>query len=452
MSTLRYFLFSTFYFVFLTPIVALAEGLETSVFSSDPVYEMNASIGVGFEYTDNEESTSTNKQTAFINHIYPTFSFKREGGRLAADIFYSGDYSFYMRDGLDAEYSHTFDASLSATIVENLFFISLTESMQQVYESLALSDLEVSDDAGDERNQNVFTISPYFTLQPTQRTNLTFGYTFTDTRYSLGDVSETTSFLSFSEDQYDFSYNVSQSHIGYFTVDHVLSDRATFRMGGTYTRTIYDDEDSIDLTEYNFYLGGSYAFSENLSASFEVGPNYSVTDEGDSSFSPYVQMSLNYSLGRSSFALSYNTSIEDDFESGETVNKSSYTFSYSRAFERAQLSLGLSYNTYDTQSTYRQTAIASQTESAEEDSNTFSPFISFNYDLTPRTKIYARYNAVISEDSSIGDHTHSVNYGITYELSESSTISLSHSFLYAIPHDEDDYYSNRVMLNFNYIF
>ncbi len=446
MITFRYIFFFIFCFITTLPMVSFADELETSLLGSDPVYEVNAGIGIGFEYTDNKDDESTNQQSAFINHIYPTFSFKREGSRLSANLAYSGDYSIYLQDDIDPEFSHTLDASLTATVIENVFFVTASESMQQIYESLALNELEISADAGDERNQNVITLSPYFSLNPTERTNITFGYTFTDTRYSLGEASENASFLSFNDEQYDFSYNVNQAHNGYFSLNHELTDRASFRMGGAYTRTNYDDEDETDSTQYNFYLGGSYEFSENFLANFEVGPNYSRTDDGHSSLSPYAQISLNYTLGRSVFSLSYNTSIEDDFDAGKTVNQSSYAISWAKSFDRTQINLGFSYNTYDTQISY------AQITDVEEESNTFVPYISFNHELTPRARIFASYNAVISEDKTIGDDTHTASYGLSYDLSEQSTLSLSHSFLYTMPHDEDDYYTNRVMIDLSYRF
>ncbi len=415
---------------------------------SDALYEYGASIGTGFEFNDNVHDDVNNRVAAFMTHIRPSFSFKRLGGRIVADIQYSGEYTFYLAEKADPEYQHTIRASATAEIVKNVFFLKVSENMQQVYENVTKGEFEAGDSEDDTRNRNTITINPYFTFQPSERTDFTLGYTFTDTRYSASQNSQNPSFLSFDGEQYNFIHNAHQSHAASFRLNHELSDRTALYTGASVTRTLYEEKDETDSTRYTFYVGGSYAFSENLSASFEIGPNYSVPDTGSASLSPYVQASINYALGRSVFALSYNTSFEDDPDSGDVVHKSSYGLSWQKNYERTKVSLGMFYNTYETE-----LGNDSQVSgSSSEQGNTFSPTASIRHEFSPRLSAFANYKGNIYEKHRLGEHTHTGSYGLSYQLSEQSTISLSHRLIYTMPYEEDDYFNNQVRLDFSYNF
>ncbi len=420
-----------------------------SVFSlsSSPVYEVSAKLGLELEYTDNVNNLATNKQNAFITRVLPQFSFKRLGSRLEADINYLGNYSYNLEKSLEQEYQHTIDANINAHIIENLFSISLNENMQQVYEDITLGGFEAFENADNSRNRNIITISPTFSLQPTSRTNVAFGYNFTDTRYSLSYITPTPSFLSLDSEQYTFKYNVNQAHNPFFRINHSLSERTSLYLGGGYTRQLYDDENSIDLSRYNMYLGGSYIFSDNFTANVELGPDYSVPDNGSSVLSPYGQVSLNYILGKSTFTLSYNTSFEDDIETGETLNKSTYLFSWNKLFNRSNLLLSLTYNTFTANIPYIQTGV-----NQEQQSNTLVPRIQFKYDLTQRASIQLSYSATLYEDYKTNANKHTTDNSITYLLSENSNIQLAYDFQYTSPYNTKAYYTNQLTFNFTHSF
>ncbi len=414
----------------------------------DALYEYGASIGTGFEFNDNIYDDVNNRVAAFMTHIRPSFSFQRLGGRIVADIQYSGEYTFYLGEKADPEYQHTINASATAEIVKNVFFLKVSENMQQVYENVTKGEFEAGDSEDDTRNRNTIIINPYFTFQPSKRMDISLGYTFTDTRYSASQNSQKPSFLSFDGEQYNFIHNAHQSHAGSFKLNYDLNERTALYTGASVTRTIYEEKDETDSTRYTFYVGGSYAFSENLNARIELGPNYSVPDTGSAALSPYAQISLNYAIGRSVFALSYNTSFEDNPESGDVVHKSSYGLSWQKNYERTKVNLGISYNTYETE-----LGDDSQvSDSSSEQGNTFSPTVSIQHELTPRLSAFANYKGNIYENHKLGEHTHTGSYGLKYQLSEHSTISLSHRLAYTMPYEEDAYLNNQIRLDFSYNF
>ncbi len=420
--------------------------LANAPMKSDSIYEFTAAISTGFEYSDNVENSANDTFSAFMTHIRPSFSFQRLGGRITADISYAGKYTFYLQEKSDPDYVHTIDASVTAEVVKNFFFINISESMEQIYEDITRGEFQEGDSDEDTRNRNVITIAPYISLQPTQRTNLTVGYTFTDTRYSESPTGKTPSFLSIDGEQYNFIHDVNQSHNGYFKVNHELSERASIYTGGGVTRTIYQDTEETDITRYTLYVGGAYAFSEDLSASIEIGPNYSVADSGDTGFSPYVNASLNYAVGRSVFSLSYKTSFEDDPEENTSVLKSSYDFSWAKSYDRTKISMGIAYNTFETE------VDSSNVGENQEEGNTISPRVSLNYELTDRLTTFLNYSGTFYEDHSLGDHKHTGSYGLRYALSENSNVSLTHRIFYTIPQTDSSYWTNQVSVDLAYTF
>ncbi len=429
-----------------TSIENVNQELANAPMKSDAIYEFAASISTGFEYSDNVDNVATDAESAFMTHIRPSLSFQRLGGRITADINYSGKYTFYLQERADPDYVHTIDASVTAEVMKNFLFINVSENMQQIYEDITQGEFQEGDSDADTRNRNVITIAPYITLQPTQRTNLTVGYTFTDTRYSQSPTGRTPSFLSIDGEQYNFIHDVSQSHNAYFRVNHELSDRASLYTGGGVTRTIYQEEEETNITRYSFYVGGFYAFSEDLTASIEVGPNYSVADSGNTGFSPYVNANLNYAIGRSTFSLTYKTSFEDDPEENTSVLKSSYGVSWAKNYERTKVSMGLTYNTFTSE------VDSAGSGNAEDQGNTFSPKLAFSYELTDRLSTFLNYSGNFYEDHSLGDHKHTGSYGLRYALSENSNVSLTHRIFYTIPHEDSSYWTNQVSVDLAYTF
>lgn len=421
---------------------ALAEELE-----SEELYEMKASLGFGLEYNDNIDNSANNQMTDFITHIRPSFSFKRLGGRIEADITYRGDYEFYLQSKDTEEYRHYINALVTGELAENLFFLSVHEDMSQIYRDVSRGEVMDDETLDDLVNRNRFTVSPFFTLRPSERTNLRLGYDFTDIRYSKGQDSGSPKPVSFSNDQYDFNYKKSQSHTVYLHMDHELSDRATFYSGATMTRWIDDNSENLtdqSFNRYTVYLGGAYAFSEDLMFSIKAGPSITEPDEQPSQTRPFVETDLSYVLGRSIFSAFYNTTYEDNPETGGSTRKDSYGVKWHKEFDRSHLTASISYSTFEDE-------IKTEGQSRNR-ANTYRPGISYTYDLSERLSCFMRYSATLYERHVEGDHRHYGSYGIKYELSPNDSIGLSHHIRYTDAYRDDSFYTNRVMLDFTHTF
>lgn len=418
-------------------------------FESENIYEMNAALSLGLEYNDNIDEKAHNKTSDMITHVRPSFGFRRIGGRIGADIDYRGDYLFYLQGNDTEEYRHYIDATVTGELVQNLFFLSVNENMQQVYRDISRGEVGDDETTNDLVNRNRLTVSPHFRLRPSERTRLLIGYDFTDVRYSKGlDDDENPRPVSFNRDQYNFNSKKSQQHTVYLQLNHELSDRAVMFTGGSMTRWIDDNEENLtDQSFYRYlaYIGGSYALSEDLSATVKAGPSFSVPDKGSTETRPFVEAALTYAIGRSTFNAFYTTTYEDDADTGSSTQKTQYGFHWNKAFDRSRFFAGFSYNTYEDE-------VENSRRTQNQGGDTYTPSLRYTYDLSDRLSAFIGYSATLYEDHEKGDHRHDGSYGITYELSGKDKLGLSHRIKYTDVYEGDSYSVNRVMLDFTHIF
>ena len=389
-------------FGLLRPIAALAG--ESS---------FEAGIGFGGEYNDNVGETAHNKKTDFITHIKPTLSFSHQGGRITLTGTYRGDYQFYTQGNAQDDYMHYLNLSLSAEVVENLFFIDVMEDLQPVYTNPARGDVIEGDTMMDMVNRNTFVVSPYFRLHFSDRTDARFGYRFTDLRYSEGKGRHT--FIPGLDGEYDFNSRVSLQHALFAEINHALTDRLSLTAGMDVIR--YDvektrpGEDDQSLTRYRAYAGGTWEAAEDVVVKVQGGPSYSVRDKGDSKMQPYLNSSVTWQVGNSEFGLSYDIDYYDDPRTGGNNQRTSYGGWWRKSFDRSELRLGLAYNSYD------------RDDSTDE---YLRPSFSYRYDLTERLKATVSGTAELSQGSSQYGDTYYANAGLQYELDEKSWIGITY--------------------------
>lgn len=420
-------------------------GLEPE---AEEVYEMNISVTAGLEYNDNIDNQAHNKKSDLITRVQPFFVFKRLGGRITADINYRGNYLFYMQGRDTEEYRHYINATVTGELVENLFFLSIKESMDQVYRDVSLGEVEDEESLNDLINKNRLIISPHFKLRPSERTNLTIGYDFVDLRYSKGIGDEYPKPFAFNSEMYNFNYKKSQSHTVYLQLSHELSERATLFTGGNVTRWIDNDIEDNDIDQsyyrYTIYAGGLYQFSENLSLSVKAGPSFSSPDEQASKTKPFIEANLLYAIGRSTFDIFYKTTYEDNSDTGGSTQKDQYGIRWNKEFDRSNLVTSLSYSTYEDG--------VERSRRSNDRGDTIRPSIGYTYELSDRLSSFIRYHSTLYVDEEKGNNRHYGRYGIRYELSPKDNLALSHQIRYTDVYNGDSYYTNKVMLDFTHRF
>ncbi len=411
--------------------------------------ETSWSTGLGFalEYSDNIENTGHNQKTDIITHIKPNFEFLRESGRFSAQVKYRGDYQYHGR-GKDADdYSHYLNAWALGEIVENLFFLRVEEDLQPVNLNPTEGETLEGDNTRDFVNRNRITVAPTLTLHPSERTSVSAGYTFVDTRHSKSDSSgaRRKPFPN-GGDEYSFNHKKSQTHTLNGQVSHEVSERFSVLAGGDLTRRTSDSEaaetEGADLYRYQAYAGFSYEASEDLFLQLKAGPSYTKPDHKSGALNTFMQGELRYTIGRTAFTLSYDTTYEDDAETGDSLRHTTYGAKVDREFDRARFGLGLSYNTYDDENT----------DGSLKNIEVVRPAASFSYDLSPRLRFFSFYNSNIYTDKADGTITHTLRYGLRYELDEASWLSLTHRYKQSAPYDSVNYAENSVTVEIFYAF
>lgn len=401
-------------------------------------YELRAGIGFAAEYDDNVKETASNRKADFISHVKPQLTLLREGGRLRTDISYRGDYRYYANGNEPDDYSHYLKASLFGEVWENLFFVNIVEDLQPVYRDATRGDIVESDSTRDFVNRNRFTVSPYFRLEPGERTTVTAGYAFTDTRYNE-DRNARSSFLPSRKAGYSYNSRKNRQHNFFVAAEREMTEKLSCTAGVDILLRTSDeerDEKESTLTRYQAYVGGRYEASEDVTLSARAGPAYSSPKNGDARFRPFIDASMAYTPGRTEFTLGYSTDYEDDPDTGESLRRQTYSASAARTFDRASLRLGISRNRYE-----RETGGRSDDDSERK---ALRPFVFFTYDLSERLSFSARYYANIYENASSGETVHFVSYGPRYLFDEERWVGLTHSVKTGDPRGERSYHVNKV--------
>lgn len=410
--------------------------------------ELKAGLGFSAEYNDNVQSKPDNQQTDIITHIKPFLSCFYEAGRVEAKIDYRGDYSFYVKGKDTDEYAHYLNAYAQAAVVENLFFIRVEEDLQPVYRDATRGEELIDDDASDDTvNRNRFTISPFFTLYPSDRTFLKFGYSFEDMRYS-NSINEGDFIPDFGND-FAFDAETSTQHTLFASINHSVTDRVDLYFGGSATKRDSEDEQGFDnsFNRYQAYAGGKYALDEQSYIDVQAGPTYTDYVNGDSSLTPYVKAAFVWGVGRSVFDFSYTFDYTDNPQSGNNVKHAAYIGKWNKEFDRAMLSMGIGYHEY------REDSAENQPPSATSDSdnrNSLRPFVNFRYSLTERLSFAAggSMDMEVGGENKNGDRYYA-NTELKYDLSEKTWVSANYRYRKVNGSDQGSYSVNRIGLDFS---
>ncbi len=372
-----------------------------------------AGLGLAGEYSDNVTESSHGAKADFITHVKPRLLFEHEGGRILAKADYRGDYQYYMRGNASDDYAHYLRASALGEVVENLFFVDLSEDFRPVYGNSARGEVVEGDSTQDLVNRNTFQASPYFSLHFSDRTQGRFGYRFTDTRYSDDWDSHKRPLPGLNN---SFSTKSSQQHSAFANLDHAVSERGGLQTGAEITRLDakrQDDLPSESTTRYMAYVGGSYLLADGLSVSARVGPNLSVPDEGSRSLRPYVSSELKYALGRSEFGLGYTMDYTSDPRTGGDTQRTQYRGWWTKNFDRTWLGANVIY-----------TSNESLHEGTQE---YFRPSISLRRELSERLSAFATLTGDFNTSGGDDADRYYAQVGLRHELSEDSWLSLSYT-------------------------
>ncbi|MBZ2172982.1 TIGR03016 family PEP-CTERM system-associated outer membrane protein [Desulfovibrio sp. DS-1] len=403
---------------------------------------VEATFGLGGEYNDNVRETRNGKGD-FVSHVKPGLRYLYEAERVTAKFDYKGDYSYYMQGEAPDNYSHTLDARVLLELAEDRFFLDIAENLRPVYRQAARGDLVEGDTTRDQTDQNTFTVSPYFSFKPGERTSLKTGYRFSDIRYAEEAQPGSGSrkwVPGWSSGEASMNRNVRQQHELFGDLEHEASETVTMLAG--YDLMRQEAEEQQDFYRHRPYVGASYEYAEKSTVRVKAGPMLTETDAGDRSARLYYSASLSHALDRKTLTLSSERDYTDDPETGRSILRDLNTAGISFQFDRSTLSATLGYAEYES--------------SLQGGGNKFwRPGLNYTYELTDRLKANAGINAELDAGSttSVTSDRYYANAGLNYELTESSWLALTYRYKMVDSSDDASSFTvNRVMIEWGMTF
>lgn len=401
-----------------------------------------ATFGLGSEYNDNVTETRNGKGD-IVNHVMPGLRYQYEAERVTAKIDYKGDYSYHLMGEAPDNYSHTLDARALLEVVEDRFFLDISENLRPVYRQATRGDLIEGDTRRDQTDQNVFAVSPYFSFRPSERTSLKTGYRFSDIRYAdeaqPGSGSRTW-LPGWSSGESSMNRNVKQQHDLFGDLEHELSGTVTMLAG--YEMTRQEAETQQDFYRHRAYVGARYEYAEKSMLRVRTGPMVTETDDGESSARLYYSADLSHALGRQTLTLSSERDYTDDPETGKSILRNLNSAGISFLFDRSTLNLTLGYAEYES--------------SLQGGGNKFwRPGINCTYELTDRLKANAGINAELDAGSSstVTSDRYYLSTGLHYDLTEAAWLALTYRYKAVDSSDSGSSFAvNRIMLEWGMTF
>lgn len=293
-------------------IIASAEAAE---------FAIRPSIAVSEEFTDNVFETDVNKRSDFITRAVPGIDLKYRAPVLEWDLGYNFDYRYYIRQTRSDDNTHYLNTRGHLTLVDNLFFLDVTDNYQRV--SLDITrDVTRESLFVDQSDQNIVTASPFFVIRPTTQTNLRFGYRYVNTWYKSPDAFDRTDHIGFAEGTYN------------------VSTKMNVTGGYTFTRDLAAVN---DYNKHDAYLGFRYEYADTSFLFGQGGGTWIKYSNNDSTFiAPFWNAGIKHKFG--SVVATINASVryyEDPVR--RTTQETSYSGAVDRDFKRGAAGVFISY-------------------------------------------------------------------------------------------------------------
>lgn len=378
-----------------------------------------ATLALSEEYTDNAAEEHDGEED-FITAFRPALSLNYDSARLMFQSAYMGDYRYYAQETLDNELNHDLSVRGVVEAVEDLFFLEATERYSLVNQDRTKGDVVEGDSTTGQVQQNVFFFSPYFTPRISDRANLKTGY-------------------AYSNIWVDDDRSLKNRHRGFLDGDYGVSSNFSLLYGSSYTM---DMTDSYILDRYVAYLGGRYSYAEKSGFYLKLGPQYSRNRNLDSrSRDLFWDAGYNHDFGILQFALNTGLTVEDDPDTGETLDRKFVTATVTKPWERTKLSFYTTLEEYDSTS-----SSSSVSTSSNEDIQRVTLGANLSHEITDRLLLTAGLRHDF-DDSTDNTERWYANLGLAYSLTETWNVSSWYRFKDSSSDDIDkDYKVNSVGL------
>lgn len=391
----------------LLPLGSVAEGAD---------FIVKPRISTTMEYNDNVTETQ-NPEGDYVWIVKPGLSATYEHSRVLFDLSYDFENKKYLDQVKSDEQNNYLSARGEIEAIKDLFFIDTSDSYTKVYTNATRGDVEEGDTTTGTTDQNTFDFQPYFVIPLQERTSLRTGGGLRDIWYS-------------SEGSIDKRiYNL------FANVSHELTDRWVFSGEAGFQKQDPRWEEG-GFERYNFKLESTYSYAEGSSIQVSFSPTYTDYKGENSSnkqYNPYsIKITHAFSptiVGSISSAMNFT----EDPQSSDTKNQYVHQVSLNGEYERGNISAIVAYYDYETDESVNRTTY-------------WRPNIRGTHNLSERLSLnYSAYmNLYTNPDCK---KTLFSLLGLRYSLSESTSASLSYRFkLNDEQADGEDYRSNSIGL------
>lgn len=363
-------------------------------------YEVHPSLIVGEEYTDNVFETNDNRVSDFITRTRPGIAMALKSPRLDAKLSYAFDYRYYARRSRGTDTTHDLSATGHLTVVNNLFFVDVTDTYQRI--SLDVTRNVTSESLFlNQTDSNTLTATPYFLLHLTDRTVAKTGYRLTDIRY----------FTSQADDR--------MTHTGYVELTHELSSRWSITSGYTFS---HEDAVTDGYDQHQAYAGLRYEYAEKSFVFGQGGYTWTRYVGGARLNSPYWNAGLTHAFDTVTVTLKSGVSYDED-PLHNIIQDTYVSGDLEKRLLRGSLGLSLYYAEY------------TQVQSDALQTRKYGGIARARYDFTPHCTGRLSFTAEKYDQKLLDSYTRRfiVESGIDFLLTKELTLALSHYFV--------DYYS-----------
>ena len=145
-------------------------------------FEFTPSLSVSEEYNDNILDSALDEKSDFVTRIQPGAVLSYRAPSFKGGLSYHFEYQKYARGTMDDEQVHNLALRGKAELVDNFFFLELSDTFSRVSQDVA-RDVTTESLNLNQTDQNVANVSPYLLWRLGSKSTLKTGYRFTDTSY-----------------------------------------------------------------------------------------------------------------------------------------------------------------------------------------------------------------------------------------------------------------------------
>jgi hypothetical protein len=286
--------------------------------------EFKSRLVVSEEYNDNILDTKTNKKTEFITRAMPGFSLKYFAKRLDLDSSYNFDYRYYAKGTKGDEYTHNLLSKATLSLIENFFFVQLSDSYKRV-------TLDVARDNTDESlfvnqsDQNIGVISPYLVWRVGSNSTIKTGYRYTNTWYKEPSGVD------------------KREHYAFADASHELLSGFFLTWGYSFS----DTNTSVNKFErHNAYGGFRYEYANKSFIFGKVGNTWQSFDTRKNISNVFWDAGLTHEFPIVTATLESKVQYSED-PLRSSIKETVYSGKFERALERGSLVFSGAYSEFE---------------------------------------------------------------------------------------------------------